>query len=108
MAKVFGNAGEVILNGLKQYVEEVQNKQFPTATTESKLKHLNSEVAELLASPYDRMEYADCFMLLIGAADKARIDYNMLLAAIEKKLAINKKRKWGKPNKNGVINHIKQ
>ncbi len=29
MAKVYGNAGEVILNGLKQYVEEVQNKTFP-------------------------------------------------------------------------------
>ena len=29
MAKVYGNAGEVILNGLKQYVAEVTGKQFP-------------------------------------------------------------------------------
>jgi 3-methyl-2-oxobutanoate hydroxymethyltransferase len=29
MAKVFGNAGEVILNGLKQYAAEVSNKTFP-------------------------------------------------------------------------------
>ncbi len=29
MAKVFGNAGEVILNGLKKYVAEVTTKQFP-------------------------------------------------------------------------------
>lgn len=29
MAKVFGNAGEVILNGLKQYAEEVRSKTFP-------------------------------------------------------------------------------
>lgn len=29
MAKVFGNAGEVILNGLKQYAAEVTNKTFP-------------------------------------------------------------------------------
>jgi 3-methyl-2-oxobutanoate hydroxymethyltransferase len=29
MAKVFGNAGEVILNGLKQYVHEVSDKSFP-------------------------------------------------------------------------------
>lgn len=29
MAKVFGNAGEVILNGLKQYVAEVKNATFP-------------------------------------------------------------------------------
>ena len=29
MAKVFGNAGEVILNGLKGYVDEVSSKSFP-------------------------------------------------------------------------------
>ncbi len=31
MAKVFGNAGEVILNGLKQYVAEVKSGVFPGA-----------------------------------------------------------------------------
>ncbi len=29
MAKVFGEAGQVILNGLKEYVEEVSNQSFP-------------------------------------------------------------------------------
>ncbi|MFN2136538.1 MAG: 3-methyl-2-oxobutanoate hydroxymethyltransferase [Candidatus Promineifilaceae bacterium] len=29
MAKVYGNAGEVILNGLRQYVQEVTDKRFP-------------------------------------------------------------------------------
>jgi 3-methyl-2-oxobutanoate hydroxymethyltransferase len=29
MAKVFGNAGEVILNGVKTYVQEVTDKSFP-------------------------------------------------------------------------------
>ena len=29
MAKVFGNAGELILNGLQQYVQEVSTKTFP-------------------------------------------------------------------------------
>ena len=29
MAKVFGNAGEVILNGLTQYANEVSDKTFP-------------------------------------------------------------------------------
>jgi 3-methyl-2-oxobutanoate hydroxymethyltransferase len=29
MAKIYGNAGEVILNGLKQYVEEVTTHAFP-------------------------------------------------------------------------------
>ncbi len=31
MAKVFGNAGEVILNGLKKYVSEVKSVTFPAA-----------------------------------------------------------------------------
>lgn len=31
MAKVFGNAGEVILNGLKQYVSEVKSVTFPAS-----------------------------------------------------------------------------
>ena len=30
MAKVFGNAGELILKGLEQYVKEVGDKTFPT------------------------------------------------------------------------------
>ena len=29
MAKVFGNAGEVLLNGLKTYHDEVKAKTFP-------------------------------------------------------------------------------
>jgi ketopantoate hydroxymethyltransferase len=29
MAKVYGNAGEVILNGLKTYHDEVISRQFP-------------------------------------------------------------------------------
>ncbi len=31
MAKAFGNAGEVILNGLKQYAQEVTAKDVPSA-----------------------------------------------------------------------------
>ena len=31
MAKVYGNAGEVILNGLKSYAVEVREKQFPAS-----------------------------------------------------------------------------
>ena len=29
MAKVYADAGQVILNGLKQYVQEVTDKSFP-------------------------------------------------------------------------------
>jgi 3-methyl-2-oxobutanoate hydroxymethyltransferase len=45
MAKVFGNAGEVILNGLKGYVEEVSNKSFPAP--ENTFGMTDEEFAEL-------------------------------------------------------------
>lgn len=47
MAKVFGNAGEVILNGLKQYVEEVDNKTFPQPENWFSIK--DAEYEELLS-----------------------------------------------------------
>lgn len=46
MAKVYGNAGEVILNGLQQYVAEVQGKQFPEPKNYFGMKE--EEYAELL------------------------------------------------------------
>lgn len=46
MAKVYGNAGEVILNGLTQYVNEVQNKEFPERTNYFGIK--DAEYDELM------------------------------------------------------------
>jgi hypothetical protein len=47
MAKVFGNAGEVILNGFKQYVPK-SHRQFPSRRTTSRMK--DEEYDELLAN----------------------------------------------------------
>ena len=46
MAKVFGNAGEVILNGLKGYVSEVTDKTFPQSENWFGMK--DEEYEELL------------------------------------------------------------
>jgi ketopantoate hydroxymethyltransferase len=46
MAKVFGNAGEVILNGLKSYHDEVLAKTFPAAENWFGMK--DEEFSELL------------------------------------------------------------
>jgi len=46
MAKVYGNAGQVILDGLKQYVSEVTNRQFPQP--ENWFGMPDEEYAELL------------------------------------------------------------
>jgi 3-methyl-2-oxobutanoate hydroxymethyltransferase len=47
MAKVYGDAGEVILNGLKQYVQEVTTKEFPEPERYFGMK--DEEYEELLA-----------------------------------------------------------
>lgn len=53
------------------------------------------------------MEFADCFMLLIDAASHEQITINMLAEATQKKLRINKTRKWGNANELGYFEHLK-
>lgn len=52
-------------------------------------------------------EFADCFILLFDAARCYGMNAEMILAAMELKLEINKTRKWKKVDKNRVIEHIK-
>lgn len=70
------------------------------------LKHLQSEIGELVDTPMDRMEYADCFILLIEAAGKVGLSMDDLVDAAYEKHEINKNRVWGKPNKDGYVEHI--
>jgi len=65
----------------------------------------HAEFAKLQTAVLD--EFADCFMLLMDAAAHYPITMDAACAAIKRKLEINKKRKWGKPDKNGVCKHIK-
>ena len=68
--------------------------------------HLKKEVQELLDTDGDEMEFADCMMLLLDAAKVKGICGSKVLALTEQKLEINKKRTWGKPDENGVVEHI--
>ena len=74
----------------------------------SPLCHLKLEIEELIREPYDRMEYADCFNLLLDAYRMAGGSADDLVLAGKQKLEICKKRKWGKPDANGVVQHIKE
>lgn len=53
-----------------------------------------------------KMEFADCFMLILDSATHAFLTADDLLNAAREKLEINKKREWGKPDENGVVEHI--
>ena len=52
------------------------------------------------------MEFADCFMLLLDSAHHFGLTAENLLELTREKLEINKKREWGKPDDNGVVEHI--
>lgn len=89
-----------------------QKLTFKKATTLSKLIHLEEEIIELkhdvvINSPNKLEEFADCFMLLYGAAAHEGLSYDDIVKLIKDKFEINKNRKWGEPDENGVVNHIK-
>ncbi len=106
-----------------EFITQWQKETFGQATALSKVAHLKQEVEELdevLKSHYagafksetsfndvliDK-EFADCFLLLFGAAAAYGMSYEDICNCIDLKMEINKKRKWGKPDANGVVNHI--
>lgn len=88
-----------------------QKQTFPQATSLSKIEHLLEEVQELkvdlqTGNPDRRLEFADCFILLFGAANADGMTFGDIRNAIHEKHKINKNRKWGNPDKNGVVKHI--
>lgn len=93
------------LQSIIDEITEWQRKTFPYATPQSAAAHLKREAAELFQDPYDGSEMADIFFLLIAVAHTAEID---LIAEVEEKLRINKNRQWGKPDAEGVVEHIRQ
>jgi len=106
---------------IKEQYESItqwQSVTFSKATALSKIAHLAEELSELVVelqktpAPADpknkRLEFADCFILLFGAASSDGMTYENIVDAIEEKMAINKARRWGEPNKNGVVNHIRE
>ncbi|MDD5551394.1 MAG: DUF550 domain-containing protein [Candidatus Omnitrophica bacterium] len=100
---------------LQLEIGDWQDEAFPKANALSKMSHLAKEIIELnKALLYDTEmihkeeliagELADCQHLLFGIASKCGI---YLYRATKDKFEINKKRKWGKPDENGVVEHIK-
>jgi NTP pyrophosphatase (non-canonical NTP hydrolase) len=94
-----------------------QRNTFGDATALSKLHHLHQELVELHtelkhatngSDDAIKKEFADCFILLFGAADSYGLSYEDICSAIDNKMSINYKIVWGKPDQNGVVNHINQ
>lgn len=93
-----------IQNDIAAFTDSVFGKSNPV----SKLHHLREEVDELIEDVNDTHEWADCVILLIDAAKKAGHDMDDLYSFVQEKMKINKNRKWGAPDENGVVRHVKE
>ncbi len=88
-------------------------KNFPFATDISSLDKLIEEADECKKAIRDnedleslKLEYADCLMCLFDSAGRYGVSVEEIFEAFEKKLKINKKRKW-KKNPDNTYSHIK-
>lgn len=76
--------------------------------------HLKKEINELIkalekeTSKQVINEFSDCFTLLFDCASHYGLKAHDIWLFCQQKLEINKLRKWGKPDKNGVVEHIKE
>lgn len=66
------------------------------------------ENIDLLRKRRERVLYeiADCMMLLLDIMAHEQYTFKLVMMAMEDKLEINKARKWGEPDENGVVEHI--
>lgn len=84
------------------------DETFGDRTPEQVLAHLKREINELIETPDDRLEYADCLILLLESAQLVGLSADDVVMAAFEKMGINKKRKWGVPNDDGSVEHIEE
>lgn len=87
-------------------------KAWPKATPFSSLEKAKDEIKEVEAAflhgpAQTTEEYVDVLMCIYDSADRAGISPGTLKEAFEKKLNINKQRRW-KENPNGSYSHVKE
>lgn len=84
------------LHCLTEEANAFSDERFPDQGVADKLLHLYHEVEEVMATPDDIKEYADCFLLLTDAARKAGFSIRDLIAACRDKIEYNKTRTFTK------------
>lgn len=110
---------KIMSKSFQQLIEEItgwQDSVFTRATPLSAVTHLQREAIELTFAIQTKhlkrengdsdiqAELADCFLLIIGVAHLSGID---LEQAVEEKMAINRRRVWGEPDSDGVVEHVR-
>ena len=94
------------LRGAQALVTDWANEVFPDRTIKGTLAKLTSEeLPELIVSGMkDELEYADALILVLDLAGQAGIDIEM---ALQRKMNINRGRKWRRDPDTGFYSHIK-
>ena len=99
------------MNSIDDVVTEIvlwQRETFKQATTHSRKTHLIKELKELKKElkrgNIDWHEVADVLFMIIALADGE--DMN-LVDVLSEKLEINRARVWGEPDKDGVVEHVR-
>jgi hypothetical protein len=78
-------------------------------TPDGEIAHLLKEVEkELTTDPHDINEYADCLLLLLGAARNAGHAADDVVDAAWEKLEVNRHRDWAEPGPDGVVEHVRE
>lgn len=93
---------------LQDIVADFQRRKFPDQPMSAKLVHCQREINEILEKPDDLVEWADAFILFLGAAAKAGYTTDHLIAMAHVKLARCELRKWGPPDAAGVCHHLEE
>jgi hypothetical protein len=83
------------------------DETFGTRSALGPLNHLLKEVKEVIEDPTNIEEYADCGLLLMDSLRIAGYSMDDLYTAMISKFRKNKTRTWGKPDKNGTVEHIR-
>jgi hypothetical protein len=110
------NAGGAVMSKLVKNFQPLQDSITAWADSvfgkdrkpEYILQHLKKEIEELIKDPSSLEEYADVGILWLNAAKKTGYDVDDLYFAIVGKMWVNKCRKWGKMDENGVVEHIRE
>jgi len=105
------NKLQELQNDIHQWADKTFGKERETI---SAAYHLKKEINELIESlESDRLdtdtpeEFADCFILILNTASKYGMTTHDLIRKSKWKMSKNKLRQWGKPDENGVVEHIR-
>lgn len=103
------------LQKLQDEINEWADKTFgKDRKASAPIYHLKREISELLEALENgnegliREEFADCFILILNAAGVVGLTVKDLHHDSLMKMDLNRIRKWGTPDKNGVVEHLKK